>query len=65
MNKLSLKTQKTKMMVFQKHIKELNIAIHGTKIDRVESFINILGITIDENLSGNHHVDIAKKKYPK
>ena len=40
---------KTEMMVFhskQKHIKELNIAINGAKIDRVESF-NFLGITID------------------
>ena len=46
MNKLSLNTQKTKMMVFhrkQKHIKEWNIAINGAKIDRVESF-NFLGI---------------------
>ena len=45
MNKLSLNTQKTKMMVFhrkQKHIQELNIAINGAKIDRVESF-NFLG----------------------
>ena len=48
MNKLSLNTQKTKMMVFhrkQKHIIELNIAINSAKIDRVES-INFLGITL-------------------
>ena len=67
MNKLSLNTQKTKMMVFhrkQKHIKELNIAINGAKIDRVESF-NFLGITIDEKLSWRHHVDIVKKKISK
>ena len=67
MNKLSLNTQNNKMVVFprkQKHIKELNIAINGTKIDRVESF-NFLGITIDENLSWNHNVDIVKKKYLK
>ena len=52
------------MMVFhrkQKHIQELNIAINGEKIDRVESF-NFLGITIDEKLSWSHHVDIVKKK---
>ena len=63
-NKLSLNTQKTKLMVFhrkQKHIKELNIVINGTKIDRVESF-NFLGLTIDETLSWAQHVDIVKKK---
>ena len=62
-NKLSLNTQKTKLMVFhrkQKHIKELNIVINGRKIDRVESF-NFLGLTIDETLSWAQHVDIVKK----
>ena len=62
-NKLTLNTQKTKLMFFhrkQKHIKELNIVINGTKIDRVESF-NYLGLTIDETLSWAHHVDIVKK----
>ena len=66
-NKLSLNTQKTKLMVFhrkQKHIKELNIVINCTKIDRVESF-NYLGLTIDETLSWAHHVDIVKKKVSK
>ena len=55
------------MMVFhrkQKHVQELNIAINGAKIDRVESF-NFLGITIDEKLSWSHHVDIVKKKISK
>ena len=36
MKKMTLNTQKTKMMVFhriQKHIKELNIAINGAKLD--------------------------------
>ena len=50
-------------MVFhrkQKHIKELNIVINGTTIDRVESF-NYLGLTINETLSLAHHVDIVKK----
>ena len=54
-------------MVFhrkQKHIKELNIVINGTKIDQVESF-NYLGVTIDETLSWAHHVDIVKQKCPK
>ena len=67
MNKLSLNTQKTKMMVFyrkQKHIKEFNFAINGAKIDRVESF-NFFGITLNDKLSWSHHVDVVKKKYPK
>ena len=54
-------------MVFhrkQKHIKELNIVINGTKIDRVESF-NFLGLTINETLSWAQHVDIVKKKVSK
>ena len=54
-------------MVFhrkQKHSKELNIVINGTKIDRVESF-NFLGLTIDETLSWAQHVDIVKKKVSK
>ena len=54
-------------MVFhrkQKHIKELNIVINGTKIDRVESF-NFLGLTIDETLSWAQHIDIVKKKVSK
>ena len=49
-------------MVFhrkQKYLKELNIVINGTKIDRVESF-NFLGLIIDETLSWAQHVDIVK-----
>ena len=64
-NKLSFNIQKkTKLMVVfhrkQKHIKELNYVINGTKIDRVESS-NFLGLTIDETLSPAQHVDIVKK----
>ena len=58
MNKLSLNKQNTKMMVFyrqQKHIKELNIAINGAKINR----------GINEKISWSHHVDIVKKKISK
>ena len=53
-------------MVFhkKKHIKELNIVINGTKIDRVESF-NFLGINIDETLSRAQHVNIVGKKVSK
>ena len=72
-NKLLNTQKKTKLVICnlvlvfhrkQKHIKELNIVINGTKIDRVESF-NYLGLTIDETLSWAHHVDIVKKKCPK
>ena len=59
-NKVSLNTQKNKLMVFhrkQKHIKEINIVIDGTQIDRIESF-NFLSLTIDETLSWGQHVDI-------
>ena len=42
----------------QRHIKELNIVIHGTKIDRVES-LNFLGLSIDETLSWAQHVEIV------
>ena len=61
MSKLSLNTQKTKLMIFhriQNHMKELNIVIHGTKIDQVES-LNFLGLSIDETLSWAQHVEIV------
>ena len=54
LNKLSLKAQKTKLMVFhrkQKHVDGINIQINGTQIERVES-VNFLGIMLDENLTG-------------
>ena len=47
-NKLSLNLDKTKLMIFhrqQKRVKELNITINGTNIERVQSF-NFLGITL-------------------
>ena len=52
-NKLSLNLDKTKLMIFhrqQKRVKELNITINGTIIERVQSF-NFLGITLSESMS--------------
>ena len=54
LNKLSLNTQKTKLMLFhrkQKHIDEVSVIINGTKIERVASF-NFLGIMLDEIYHG-------------
>ena len=53
LNKLSLNTQKTKLMLFhrkQKHLDEINVVINGIEIEHVPSF-NFLGIMLDENLS--------------
>ena len=62
-NKLSLNLDKTKLMIFhrqQKGLKELNITINGTYIERVQSF-NFLGITFSESISwANHLLTINK-----
>ena len=53
LNKLSLSTQKTKLMLFhrkQKHIDKVSVIINRTKNERVASS-NFLGIMLDENLS--------------
>ena len=64
LNKLSLSTNKTKLMVFhrkQKQIKNINISIDNIQIERVHSF-NFLGILLDETLSWkNHAIMIANK----
>ena len=52
--KLSLNLVKTKLMIFhrqQKKVKELNITINGTNIERVQSF-NFLGITYQKSYLG-------------
>ena len=52
-NKLSLNLDKTKLMIFhrqQKRVKELNITINGTIIERVQSF-NFLGNTLSKSMS--------------
>ena len=64
-NKLSLNTQKTKLMLFdhtkQKHIDELSVIINGTKIKRVALF-NFLGIMINKNLSWKSHIEMVGNK---
>ena len=53
LNKLSLNTNKTKLMVFhrkQKQLKNINIFIDNTELERVHLF-NFLGILPDETLS--------------
>ena len=53
LNKLSLNTQKTKLMLFhrkQKHFNKISVVINGIEIEHVPSF-NFLGIMLDENLS--------------
>ena len=67
LNKLSLNTQKTKLMLFhrkQKHIDEVSVIINGTKIERVVSF-NFLGIMLDENLSWKSHIEMVGNKISK
>ena len=52
-NTLSLNLDKTKLMMFhrqQKRVKELNVTINVTNIERVQSF-NFLGITLLESMS--------------
>ena len=66
LNKLSLNTNKTKLMVFhrkQKQIKNINISIDNIQIERVHmGVINFLGILLDETLSRkNHLIMIANK----
>ena len=66
-NILSLNVQKTKFMVLhkkQKQIKELNIVINRTTIERLKSF-NFFGLIIDEGLSWKKHTDVVKNKISK
>ena len=58
LNKLSLNAQKTKFMIFHRHqkqIKDFNVCIDNTLIERVESF-NYLGIMLNETLSWISHI---------
>ena len=62
--KLSLNLVKTKLMIFhrqQKKVKELNITINGTNIERVQSF-NFLVITLSEIISWGDHLCLLKRK---
>ena len=67
LNKLSLNTQKTKLMLFhrkQKHLDEINDVINGIEIEHVPSF-NFLGIMLDENLSWKSHIKMVGNKISK
>ena len=67
LNKLSLNTQKTKLMLFhrkQKHLDEINVVINGIEIEHVSSF-NFLGIMLDENLSWKSHIEMVGNKISK
>ena len=67
LNKLSLNAQKTKFMIFHRHqkqIKDFNVCIDNTLIERVESF-NSLGIMLNETLSWKSHIEMVGKKISK
>ena len=65
-NKLSLNIPKTKFMIFhhkQRRIDSIipDLAINGNNIDHVPHF-NFLGLTIDENLSFDPHIQKVSNK---
>ena len=64
LNKLSLNIPKTKYMIFHtvnKRIPKLTLEIENTTIEQVSEF-NFLGITLDEHVKWNKHIDkIANK----
>ena len=64
LNKLSLNTQKTKLMVFhrkQKNVSEINLSIDHNQIEQIPVF-NFLGIIFDENLSWKNHTKMIANK---
>ena len=57
-NKLLLNVAKSKFMIFFKQprtIPKLSISINGNPVEQVTNF-NFLGITLDQNLTWNHHI---------
>ena len=65
-NKLSLNVKKTKFMIFhyrQRNIDNLilDLQISSEKIERVAEF-NFLGLTVDENLNWNAHIQKVSNK---
>lgn len=68
-NRLVLNQNKTKWMLFgtrQKleHCPDHRVQLHGKEIERVSSFC-YLGVTLDENISWNEHVELICKKVSK
>ena len=64
-NKLSLNVRKTKFMLFHTRGTKFNyipkININGIDLERVTDF-NFLGLTINENLSWNSHIEKISNK---
>jgi hypothetical protein len=65
-NKLSLNTSKTKCMIFHTRQRRLNnfipkLSISGELIEHVSTF-NFLGLTLDEHLTWNEHVNKISNK---
>ena len=65
-NKLSLNVKKTKFMIFhyrQRNIDNLilDLQISSEKIEHVAEF-NFLGLTVDENLNWNAHIQKVSNK---
>ncbi len=66
-NKLSLNVVKSKYMIFRSHkrkIESLQLMINNTEIERVQEF-NFLGLTLDENLNWNSHINKISNKASK
>ena len=69
LNKLSLNVKKTKFMLFhnrQRKIENITptLSINGNEIERVTDF-NFLGLTIDQHMSWNSHINKVSVKITK
>ena len=67
-NKLSINTSKTKLILFRSYNKKLNsnitVSINNEKVKQVKN-TTFLGIVIDECLTWNDHVNLIAKKITK
>ncbi len=66
-NKLSLNVVKTKYMIFHSHkrkVESLQLIINNTEIERVQE-LNFLGLTLDEHLNWNSHINKISSKVSK
>ena len=65
-NMIKLNVKKSKFMIFFKHpkiITNFSITINNSTIVQVDHF-NFLGVTLDQNITWNPHVDkVSIKKY--